>query len=686
MTIRFQLLTVLIILILFIGCSNSTTDSEPRVATPEFSITDGIYVVPQTVEIICETEGAEIRYTTDESNPNISSTLYTGPLEISEDTLLKAKGFKEGWNSSETATLNIIIEEDFEIGSIEFIDFPDTLQLQTTLPVKVALYDTEENPVPDGLVVTFTADKGYFEGNNQAITTGGEAEVIYNSGIIAGTLTMRARVGDILETAIASIVPALPAEISLTMEYKNPDEEWEEVTTPEFPVDYDLELRLKALLQDQYSNPTPDIGLVFSTNIGEIESHGITGDDGLAFAIFQPGSTVGEGIITVNTEEPGAEGEILSAEYDFHVYSDEIYTLTFTEDEYALDVTGVGGLESIPLQVELRDYLGDPVPGDDWIRLEISFEESEPDLYFENQEQNIDVQASEGIASVSLFSGTVSGSALLKASLLDNQEISDTREVIVRPGPAHNVEFIIGSYDTGENLGGGRWEIDAWLYILDIHDNPAVEDGTLVTFSLGDDPTPPSDCFITASALIENGYATTNISYHGLDTFSQILVRSEVNELAHDELVKLPVQFPQLEFYAIGSHVDFFTDSGEDASAQVEFHVNVIDGQGNIITNGRLLCTSPFGQFEYYEWFDDDDNPINEPHQHPDPYYITSYHGLARGYIRVWIWECPPPGEDDHVSEQEVEITVHLEDSDASVSGIIVIRRYNFPEPQVRRS
>ncbi len=678
------LLSSIITLIFLLGCSDSTTDSKPRVATPEFSITDGIYIVPQEVEITCETEGAEIRFTTDGSNPGISSTLYTGPLTVSEDSILKAKAFREEWNPSETATLNIIIDEDYEIGRIEFSDFPDTLQLQTTLPVKVALFDIDDNPVPDGIVVNFTADKGFFEGGNQASTSGGETEILFNTGIIAGDLVIRARVGDIIESVSACIVPALASQISVTLESQNNEGEWVEFTEP-IPVDFGFDLRIKVLLRDQYNNPTPDIGLNFTTTLGEIEEYATTGDDGSAYVSFQPGSIVGEGVVSVNTTEPGADGDILSAEFTFYIYSDEISSLVFTEDEYMLDVIGVGGMESILLQVELQNYLGEIVPENVWVRFEITIEGSDLGLHFENQEQSIDVQAEEGIASVALFSGTVSGSALLQAALLDDPEIQDDREVTVNPGPVHNVEFITGSYDTGENLGGGRWEIDAWLYVLDIHDNPALEDGTPVTFSLGNDPAPPQDCYITAITQVEDGYATTNISYHGNDTFSQILVLSEFNDTIHDELVKLPVQFPQLELYTIGSHVDFFSDSGPDASAQVEFHVSVIDGQGNSISNGRLLCTSPFGQFEYYEWFDEDDNLINEPYQHPDPYYITSYIGMARGYIRLWIWECPPPGEDDYVSEQEVELTVSLEDSDASVTGVIVIRRYNFPEPQVRQ-
>jgi chitinase len=57
----------------------------------------------QTVTITTETPDAEIRYTTDGSEPDASSTLYTGPISISTRTTLQAKAFKAGLDDSEAA-------------------------------------------------------------------------------------------------------------------------------------------------------------------------------------------------------------------------------------------------------------------------------------------------------------------------------------------------------------------------------------------------------------------------------------------------------------------------------------------------------------------------------------------------------------------------------------------------------
>ena len=73
------------------------------VATPVFDPPAGTYTSAQTVTITCATAGAEIRYTTDGSEPNESSPIYSTPLSVSTTTTLKAKAFKELWTASETA-------------------------------------------------------------------------------------------------------------------------------------------------------------------------------------------------------------------------------------------------------------------------------------------------------------------------------------------------------------------------------------------------------------------------------------------------------------------------------------------------------------------------------------------------------------------------------------------------------
>ena len=82
----------------------TTGGSTPTCATPTFSPEDGTYTQAQNVTIGCETEGATIYYTTDGNNPTTSSTVYSGAINVSTNTTIKAMAAAEGYNNSAVAT------------------------------------------------------------------------------------------------------------------------------------------------------------------------------------------------------------------------------------------------------------------------------------------------------------------------------------------------------------------------------------------------------------------------------------------------------------------------------------------------------------------------------------------------------------------------------------------------------
>ena len=57
----------------------------------------------ETIEMSCETEGAEIRYTLDGSEPTETSELYSAPIEVAPPATIKARGFKDGMLDSDIA-------------------------------------------------------------------------------------------------------------------------------------------------------------------------------------------------------------------------------------------------------------------------------------------------------------------------------------------------------------------------------------------------------------------------------------------------------------------------------------------------------------------------------------------------------------------------------------------------------
>ena len=84
------------------------------VATPTASVAPGTYIDAQAVSLSCETDDAVIRYTTDGTEPTEDSPEFTDAIEVSETTTIKAKAFRNGWASSETATFEYKIGTDPE--------------------------------------------------------------------------------------------------------------------------------------------------------------------------------------------------------------------------------------------------------------------------------------------------------------------------------------------------------------------------------------------------------------------------------------------------------------------------------------------------------------------------------------------------------------------------------------------
>ena len=79
-------------------------------ARPAFSLPPGSYTGERTVEIFTSTPGAQIRYTTDGSNPtSTTGTLYAGPVALTTSTTLKAIAYKAGLANSAVVQGNYTI-------------------------------------------------------------------------------------------------------------------------------------------------------------------------------------------------------------------------------------------------------------------------------------------------------------------------------------------------------------------------------------------------------------------------------------------------------------------------------------------------------------------------------------------------------------------------------------------------
>ena len=77
--------------------------AEPFVSVP--AVAEDLYLFKDSspVSIICRTEGAEVRYTLDGSEPGADSPLYTGPFTLDRSARIAMRAFKDGMQPSDIA-------------------------------------------------------------------------------------------------------------------------------------------------------------------------------------------------------------------------------------------------------------------------------------------------------------------------------------------------------------------------------------------------------------------------------------------------------------------------------------------------------------------------------------------------------------------------------------------------------
>jgi len=87
---------------------NDSPLGTPRAAKPVFAPTGGVFDEPLDVALSCSTAGAEIRVTSDGSDPSDTSDLYSAPIPVTTSVVLKARAFKAGYDPSLIASASFI--------------------------------------------------------------------------------------------------------------------------------------------------------------------------------------------------------------------------------------------------------------------------------------------------------------------------------------------------------------------------------------------------------------------------------------------------------------------------------------------------------------------------------------------------------------------------------------------------
>ena len=104
------------------GYQNNTPESSGILSDPLiFSHDGGNLQNPINLEITGNGIEDEIRYTIDFTEPNENSTLYSGPISINENTIIRAKAFKDDYISLYSNTRNYFFNAESELPIIHLV-------------------------------------------------------------------------------------------------------------------------------------------------------------------------------------------------------------------------------------------------------------------------------------------------------------------------------------------------------------------------------------------------------------------------------------------------------------------------------------------------------------------------------------------------------------------------------------
>jgi uncharacterized membrane protein len=102
-------------------------DGKPiKLNAPQVKNTSFVFTRPQPLLLAHPIKGADIRYTTDGSDPDsVKSPLFTPGITIAQNTSIKAKAFKPGWLSSDVIQFSFF-KSLYTPDSISFLTAPDS--------------------------------------------------------------------------------------------------------------------------------------------------------------------------------------------------------------------------------------------------------------------------------------------------------------------------------------------------------------------------------------------------------------------------------------------------------------------------------------------------------------------------------------------------------------------------------
>ena len=177
-----------------------TSSTDPTCETPTFSPAAGTYTSAQNVTISTETAGATIYYTTDGTDPTTSSTQYSGAINVSSTTTIKAIAAAEDHNNSPVASATYTIVPLEHAGTQA--DPYTVADAHTAIDAGVGTASVYATGIVSKIVTAYNSQFGNISYNisTDGTTTSDQLEVFRGKGIDGANFTSAddIQVGDVV--------------------------------------------------------------------------------------------------------------------------------------------------------------------------------------------------------------------------------------------------------------------------------------------------------------------------------------------------------------------------------------------------------------------------------------------------------------------------------------------------------
>ncbi|MGO9310322.1 MAG: chitobiase/beta-hexosaminidase C-terminal domain-containing protein [Spirochaetia bacterium] len=217
-----RLASIFALCIVLVNCPSTPKPPGQTVAAPAFSPAEGVFAAAQSVTLSTSTEGAQIRFTTDGSAPtSTTGTVYSGPIQVSSTTTIRAMASKTGWADSPVVSATYTISA--KVADVQFDPPAGTFDTAPSVTLRSAtdgaqIYYTTDGSAPSASSGTLYAGPISVTAS-ETIMAIGVKQSLEDSAVTSAQYTIKANVPPITDAEVDAARNALARAREVDADY-----------------------------------------------------------------------------------------------------------------------------------------------------------------------------------------------------------------------------------------------------------------------------------------------------------------------------------------------------------------------------------------------------------------------------------------------------------------------------------